>query len=87
MAPQSIDTPLAVEQMLVEGYRAMSPAQKIERVVALNRALDELAMVRINAHHGPDLPLAEARLRLASVYLDGVTMRRVFGWDPDVKGF
>ncbi len=87
MRSHSIDTPLAVERMLVEGYRAMSPAQKIQRVVALNRALDELAMVRIKAHHGPDLPLQEAKLRLASVHLDSRTMRRVFGWDPDIEGY
>ncbi|MCH7639821.1 MAG: hypothetical protein IH855_10210 [Bacteroidetes bacterium] len=87
MTPKSIDTPLAVERILVEGYRAMSPAQKIQRVVALNRALDELAMVRTRAHHGPELPLMEAKLRLASVHLDGDTMHRVFDWDPDVEGF
>ena len=87
MTLQSADTPLAVEQVLIAGYRAMSPAQKLQRVVALNRTLDALAMARIRAQQGPGLSEREAALCLASVHLDEPTMRQVFDWDPDVQGY
>ncbi len=87
MTPQSTDTPPAVERVLIAGYRAMTPAQRLQRVVALNRALDELATARIRAQYGPDLSRREVDLRLASLHLDGPTMRRVFGWDPEAQGF
>jgi hypothetical protein len=41
--PLSSDTPAVVEQVLVEGYRRMSPGERLQRVVALNCALELLA--------------------------------------------
>lgn len=87
MTLQSPDTPPQVERVLIAGYRAMSPAEKAQRVAALNRALDELATARIKAQHGRDLSARELRLRLGSLHLDARTMRRVFDWDPEVRGF
>ena len=81
------DTPPHIERILIEGYRSMNPAQKLQRVVALNRALDELATARIKSQHGQDISQRETILRLASLHLDAGTMRDVFGWDPDTKGF
>jgi hypothetical protein len=65
----------------------MTPAQKLQRVVALNRALDELATARIKSQYGQDISKRETALRLASLHLDAQTMIEVFGWDPETEGF
>lgn len=83
----ALDTPLEIEELLLEGYRRMTPQEKIRRIVELNRAVEEMAAARIRAQYGPDLPERELRLRLASLRLDRRTMIEVFGWDPEEKGY
>jgi hypothetical protein len=85
------DTAPEVEQFLIDGYRRMSPAEKLGRVVALNRALDQLATARLRARYGVDLQAQELRLRLAALRLaalrlDAKFMANVLGWDPAVHG-
>ena len=87
MKPLSADTPPHIEKRLVEGFRHMSPAEKANRVVAMNRALCQLAEARIRKQYGPDLPKRELRLHLASLQLPRETMVKVFGWDPQHKGY
>jgi len=79
------DTPPAMERILIEGYRRMSPREKLARVVALNRALDQLARARIRAQYG-DISEREMRLRLAALRLDAQFLTDAFGWDPRVRG-
>lgn len=86
MKPPVSDTPPAIRQRLIEGYRRMSPAEKMERVAALNRAAVQLATARIREQYGPDLSPRELRLRLGSLWLSRETMIEVFGWDPEVHG-
>lgn len=38
------DTHPQIEALLIEGYRKMSPSQKLERVRSLTRAVQELAL-------------------------------------------
>jgi hypothetical protein len=83
----SSDTPAGVEQVLIEGYRKMSPGDKLQRVSALNRALDQLARARLRAQYGAELPERELRLRLAALRLDTEVMVNVFGWDPQERGY
>lgn len=80
------DTSPEAERVLIEGYRRMSPAEKLERVFSLNRALEKLQAARIRADYG-DIPEREMRLRLASLRLGRETMVKVFGWDPEVEGW
>jgi hypothetical protein len=80
------DTSPAAEQFLIEGYRRMSPGDKVARVAALNRALDQLARARLRSQYGADLPEREIRLRLAALRLSPELMSEVFGWDPRVHG-
>lgn len=80
------DTPPEVRAMMIEGYRRMSPAEKLQRVVDLNRAVESLARARIRERYGPDLSAREEDLRLASLYRDRETMIRAFGWDPEAEG-
>jgi hypothetical protein len=80
------DTPPEVQAMMIEGYRRMSPAEKLQRVVDLNRAVEGLARARLRAQYGPNLSEREENLRLAALHLDRETMIRAFGWDPEVEG-
>jgi len=74
-----------VEQLMIEAYRAMTPAQKLARVQALNETVMQLAAARLKKEYGP-MPERELRLRLASLRFDRATMMRVFGWDPERHG-
>jgi hypothetical protein len=80
------DTSAAAEAFLLEGYRRMSPGDKLRRVASLNRALTQLAAARIRAQYG-DIPADEMRLRLGALRLGRETMVKVFGWDPEVEGW
>lgn len=83
----ALDTPAEVEEVFLEGLRRMTPAEKLNRVVELNRAVEEMAAARIRAQYGPDLSERELRLRLAALRLDRKTMVEVFDWDPEVEGY
>lgn len=79
------DTHPDVHRKLIEAYRRMTPAQKLERVQQMNETVLQLAAARIEREY-PGIDERELRLRLASLWLDAETMRRAFGWDPDVRG-
>lgn len=80
------DTHPTIEAFLVEGYRQMSPSQKLERVGALARALDELARLDVRRRH-PDAEDREVELRVASRRIEPGLMLRAFGWDVRKNGF
>jgi hypothetical protein len=80
------DTDPRVEALLIEGYRRMSPSQKLERVRALTRAVQELALLDIRRRH-PDADERELALRLASRWLEPELMVRAFGWDVREVGY
>jgi hypothetical protein len=80
------DTDPAVESLLVEGYRRMSPSQKLERVRALNHAVQELALADIRRRH-PDADEREQAFRLASRWIEPELMLRAFAWDVRKVGY
>lgn len=82
----SDDTSPEVKKILIEGFRKMSPQQKMQCVAELNKTVQQLALARIQKQYG-ELPEREKRLRLASLWLDRDTMIRVFNWDPKQKGY
>jgi hypothetical protein len=86
MKPGDCDTPANIQEMLIAGYRKMSPQQKLERVGELTKAVQQLALARIRKQYG-ELSEREQRLRLAALWLDRDTMIRVFQWDPQRKGY
>ena len=86
MINQFHDTPKAMQQMLIAGYRKMSPQQKLKQVCELTRAAQQLALARIRKQYGIRSE-REQRLRLASLWLDRETMIRVFHWDPQKEGY
>jgi hypothetical protein len=85
MKTQSIDTDPRVEARWIEGLRAMTSSQKLASVRAGNRAVQKLQLADIKRRY-PTATERELRLRLASRSLDASTMRRVFGWDPELEG-
>jgi hypothetical protein len=80
------DTDPKIEAVLVAGYRAMSVSQKLARVTALTRAVQELALLDIRRRH-PQADKREQALRLASRWLDADLMKRAFDWDVRAAGF
>ncbi len=80
------DTPPHIEKIVIEGYRRMTPMQKLKRVTELTKAVQQLALARIRRKYG-ELPEREQQLRLASLWLDRETMLRVFNWDPEAEGY
>lgn len=75
-----------IEAILIRGYRAMSAAQKLERVRALTRAVQELALVDVRNRH-PEASPREQALRVASRWIEPELMLRAFGWDVRDAGY
>lgn len=83
--PPSLDTDPEIERLQIERYRSMSPAEKLARVVDLNRTAEAMATARLEKTYGP-LDREELELRLAALRLDRETMIEVFDWDPAAHG-
>lgn len=83
-APPPNDTHPKIEALLIDGYRRMSPAQKLERVRMLTRAVQELALADVRGRH-PDA--GEQALRLASRWIERDLMIRAFDWDVQKVGY
>lgn len=81
------DTSQDAEKILIEGYRRMSPARKLERVYDLTEAINQMALLRIKRKWGDALTERELRMRLAALWLDRQTMISVFGYDPKESGY
>jgi hypothetical protein len=86
MRTLSPDTDPRAEAVMIEVLRRMTPAEKLERVFSLRRMTLDLARVRIRERHGA-VSEREERMRLASLWLDKETMRRVYGWDVEAEGY
>jgi hypothetical protein len=80
------DTHPTIQALLIEGYRKMSPAQKLERVRLLNHAVQQLALMDIRRRH-PNADEREQALRLASRWIEPDLMLRAFGWDVRKMGY
>jgi hypothetical protein len=84
--PLTTDTHPAVEALLIDGYRKMTPSQKLERVRAMTQAVQRLALLDIRRRH-PDADERELALRLASRWLAPETIVAAFGWNPQERGY
>jgi hypothetical protein len=80
------DTSPQIQKVLLEGYRKMSPQQKMQRVNELTKSIQQLALARIQKQY-PNATEREQKLRLASLWLDAELMKKVFDWDPQQQGY
>jgi hypothetical protein len=80
------DTHPNAARVLVEGYRRMSPKQKLAIVGDLTRTTRALAEARIRTQY-PGATDREVKLRVASLTLGRAAMIRAFGWDPEREGW
>lgn len=67
------DTSAEARSVLVAGLRRMTPAQKLARLVALNRSVEQLARAGIRLRH-PDATERQVKLMLARMWLDEATV-------------
>ena len=69
------DTVADVERRVIDGLRRMSPEDRLEKTMALCRAVNELAIAGIRLREG-DLPESDLRKQLATLrYGAGVVAR------------
>lgn len=87
MRTQSFDTSPSIERVLIEGYRRMTPLEKLNCVVSLNNTVQQLATVRIKAEYGSSISAKELKFRLASLWLERDLMVKIFSWDPLKQGY
>ena len=80
------DTHPEIEEILLEAYRKMSPAEKWKRVNELTISVQQLALARIKKQYG-DISEREQKLRLAALWIDRDLMIDAFGWDPEIEGY
>lgn len=86
MRTQSIDTPADIERVQLGRFREMGPQRRLAAALALNAALDRLAIAGIRARHGLTLSPREERLHLFALRLNREEMQLAFGWDPGGAG-
>jgi hypothetical protein len=80
------DTSAFAEKILLDAYSKMSPQKKLQQVVQLTQAAQQMALARIKSQYGP-LSEQEEKLRLASLWLPKDTMIKYFNWNPEEKGY
>lgn len=80
------DTTSSAEEILIEGYRSMSPERKLRQVTSLTQLAQRMALTRLRSQYGV-MSENEERLRLAALWLPRETMVKLFGWDPVKKGY
>jgi hypothetical protein len=80
------DTDRKVQALLIEGYRRMSEAERLQKVFELNRLLVKLMEAEVRHRH-PNADEREIRLRVASRWLPPELMQKAFGWNPKERGF
>lgn len=79
---QAADTSIEAERILLERYRAMTPAEKIAIARALTRTVHELALAGARLRH-PEATDDELRLHVAATRLPRDVMAAAFGWHAD----
>jgi hypothetical protein len=73
------DTHPTIARMILDGYRRMTPAEKLARCADLSLAVRQLAAARIRTEH-PQADDHEVRLRVAALLYPPELMMRAFGW-------
>ena len=80
------DTDEDAERVLIDLTRATPIWKKFEQVVAATALTRKFALAGLRARY-PDATEQELKLRLGALVLDRDTMIKVYGWDPEVRGY
>ncbi len=80
------DTSPEAEQVLIERLRQLSPGQRLRQVFALNAMVKHFSLAGLKGRY-PHASPEELQRRLVALRLEPQTVRRVYGWDPDVEGY
>jgi len=80
------DTDKKVQALLIEGYKRMSEAERLQKVCELNLLLVKLMEAEVRQRY-PNADEREIRLRVASRWLPPELMQKAFGWNPKERGF
>jgi hypothetical protein len=86
MATLSADTSDGAEALMIAHLRRMTPGERFRRAFELRDAALVMSRARLRRRY-PGASERETCLRLASLWLDRDTMRRVFDWDPELHGY
>jgi hypothetical protein len=86
MQPFSRDTHPEVEALLVERYRQMTPQQRLQKMLDMNRFVAETQLAAIRAAH-PNADDHELKMRLASRWVKPELLKAAFGWDVETMGY
>jgi hypothetical protein len=73
------DTHPTIFKKIVEGYRRMTPAEKLARCGDLSSAVRQLSAARIRQEH-PDADDREVRVRVAALLYPAELLERAVGW-------
>jgi hypothetical protein len=76
------DTHPTVAKMIIDGYRRMTPAEKLARCGDLSSAVRQLSAARIRAER-PEANEREVQLRVAALLYPAELLKRAFGWAPE----
>lgn len=80
------DTKPEALAVLIEGYRRVSPEEKLRKVDELNKFLVALIEAEVRSRY-PKADEREIRLRVASRWLPPELMQKAFGWNPKERGY
>lgn len=67
-------------------YRAMTPAERLEKVWRLNASLRAMQRCQLHERH-PDMTPHEEKMRMAALRIPRDLMIKAYGWDPEVHGY
>ena len=76
MLPYDEDTNPEMRRALLDRVRAMTPAERLARMVALNRSVEAMARTGIRMRH-PEATEREVRLLLARAWLEPETLAKI----------
>ncbi|MCB0975561.1 MAG: hypothetical protein KDB86_13565 [Actinobacteria bacterium] len=80
------DTSANVVDRQVEIWRQMSPAEKYQVVLELNRDVERMAEAGVRQRY-PDASDREVFLRLAALRNGRDLSIAAYGWDPEIEGW
>lgn len=84
--PGISDTHPIIESILIEGYRKLSSAQRLNLALEMSDTIRALAKTGILKRH-PGISDEELRKRMGAFFLGRELSIKANGWDPEKEGY